>query len=410
MSAPRVPPPRPRARSPLARAAMGLAVTLTLLLLAEAAARGLLGPPPRQTTLVRETLQLGDQLFVEEGASVYPSFQGTDSIGPFARAPTTGQPRVMVFGESSVRGGSRLSVSQEFPALTEGLVRSRGLPVEVLNLGRPGLDTGTIGPVIRAALGYEPEVVVLYLGHNDVGNVYMGRTYSGARGLAAHLASGLSRSALYGWSTVGLLRLRGGSASTGSSALSPRRRAEIAAQLQTRVEAMIREAQAAGARAMVMTPISNIGQWRSKVPVCEDLLPGAWSWRDGRPWFSADGLSRATVDAALAAEPACAEALYARATLAYQAGDLDAALRDARAARDHDPTPLRANEEVLAALRAAARATGATLVDTEAQISETMRIPPSHFFSDTLHPSATGHAELANALAPALAAVLSQGR
>lgn len=75
--------------------------------------------------------------------------------------------RVLVFGESSVRRGPGEGSENDFPVWL-----ARGMPeVEVLNLGSPGQNSAGVAGLVAAAAPLEPDLVVLYLGHNDFAQV-----------------------------------------------------------------------------------------------------------------------------------------------------------------------------------------------------------------------------------------------
>ncbi len=157
------------------RAAAGVGVALLVLLLVEGGTRLLFGAPhPR---LLRALYDVDRAPYRIENAQVTPIFQDRDAIEPFARKPRQGQPRVLVFGGSSVRGGSHLAPGREFPALAGEVLARRGRTVEVLNLGRPALDSHHLRVLVQQSAFLKPDVVVIYTGHNDLGNITFQQRY-----------------------------------------------------------------------------------------------------------------------------------------------------------------------------------------------------------------------------------------
>lgn len=171
----------PHARPILLRLAFGLCVAAGLLGATELTLRVAYGPPAPPTLLVADQKVAG-RPFDLDGGMITVAYQGRDTITPFSLAPTPGLPRLLVFGGSSVHGGSHLPAALEFPGLVQGALEAEGRRVEVLNLAQPGRDTNSTRPVLAAALAFQPALVVFYMGHNDLGNTIMQARYPGFRG------------------------------------------------------------------------------------------------------------------------------------------------------------------------------------------------------------------------------------
>ena len=157
------------------RAAAGVGVAFLVLLLVEGGTRLLFGAPhPR---LQRALYDVDREAYRVENGAVTPIFQGRDAIDAFARAPRQGRPRVLVFGGSSVRGGSHLAPAREFPAVAAEQLASQGRKLEILNLGRPALDSHHLRVLVQQSAFLKPDVVVIYTGHNDLGNITFQERY-----------------------------------------------------------------------------------------------------------------------------------------------------------------------------------------------------------------------------------------
>jgi hypothetical protein len=155
----------------LARGALGLGVALTVLFALELGLRLVWGPPTAPMPHVRARWSMQGPAFLVRDGLVVPEFQGAERVRSFAARKAEGTQRVFFFGGSSVRGGSRLGAEEEAPGLLEARLLDRGLHAEVVNLGRGGLDSDPIRVILEQSLAFEPDLLVLYLGHNDLGNV-----------------------------------------------------------------------------------------------------------------------------------------------------------------------------------------------------------------------------------------------
>jgi len=403
----------------LRRAAIGSLVALGLLLTLECGLRLTVGAPQAPQPLVRARWNMDGPAFLTDGEQVRPGFQGHDGVGPFPRAPAPDVPRVMVFGGSSIRGGSRISAAHEAPGRLSAGLRDSGTPVEVINLGRPALDSSHHLIILQQALAFAPDLVVLYMGHNDLGNAVLEDRYGTVgqslevrlRLLLGHLAS---YSLLRDWMVpsggsangLGLLNDPAVNAHQRGARLGTQRncppgdsrRALAARDLESNLVAMAAAAQRAGARTVMVTPVSN---WVSAGPVgrsCPDLVPPLVPVLGPGEQGGAT-LTSSQIEAALALDPDCPELLFERGLQRLEQADAGA-YRDLRAAMEGDVLPLRATRAMTDAVRSAAEASGARLVDLEATAVAEHGAPPPIWFVDLVHLSAQGHIALAQALEP----------
>lgn len=397
-------------RSKLLRVGFGVGLTVLGLLLAEGAlrlVRGAVPPPP----LVRQMWDAGVEPFSESGGAVEPVFQGRDAAGNFAVVPTPGRPRVMVLGESSVRGGSYLPVAQEFPALLEGLLSAKGVQAEVLNLGRVGMDSHSIRALVPAALAYKPEVAVLYHGHNDIGNAYFLARYSSVTSATtAHARAFFQQFQLYA-TMRDLVMPAATNPGDGSpaQAIPSIAQGELAVtEFASNLEIEVRTLQKAGTTVILVTPMSRDGVYEANDASCRGVIP-ARAWTQGKSgWvLHPELLSPEIADAALAESPLCPEALFMRGWWRQRKGDLEGGWADLRAAREHDPRPVRANTGIVEAVRSVAKRTGVELVDTVAMVQSGKATVTDTWFIDHVHLSATGHDRMAAMIEPTLEAALA---
>ncbi|MFH1462760.1 MAG: SGNH/GDSL hydrolase family protein [Pseudomonadota bacterium] len=359
----------PRTRPRLRRLLLGLGVALALLVAAEGVLRLVLGaptPPP--------ALQVGHggvgAAFEPRGALVAAAFQPPGLQVVFE--PERNARRFAVLGGSSVQEGRHgVGRGREFTALLEAT-----LGVEGLNLGSPGLDSGDLVVITRELLAWPPAALVVYAGHNDLGNVLMGRHHPGVGGaLVARVRHALGWLQLYD-----LLRAaftRGGPGRASPLALSAADRAAIGAAYAENLDTIAGLAEARGVPLVLVVPVSNL---------CTTPEPQA---------CEGEG---------------CPEVLY-REGAALRGTDPVAAAALLRRARDADGLALRADSAMQDSVRAVAAAhPGVVLVDTERGLPREpgLDVPAADLFSDVLHFSVEGHRAMAELIAPALAEALGR--
>lgn len=398
-------------RAPLLRLALGLLVACGVLAAVEGGLRLAFGPPPPPRFVAAVWRPDVPPLRVA-GERVFPDFQEAYAAPPFPVLPFPGTARVMVFGESSVRGGSRLPPDLEIPARLEADLRGLGVPAEVINLGRPALDSGGIRWIGEQALDLGPSVVVVYAGHNDIGNAYMSSRYGDpgstlvVRGRI--LLEGLRLHDLM----VRLLRPGAGGLShhapsrDGPRPLPASARLWAEADFGRNLAHLVRACRARGVGVVLGTPASRLGTWSATTPICPDALPpGTWRASPSGPVLEGRAADAAAIEAALRRVPDCPEALFLRGRLRVQTGEFDAGIADLRRARDLDPEPVRATRGIVAAIHEVGAEEGGTVVDVDAAFAA---LPNSDaLFIDPLHPSAEGHRRIAALLAPAVARELA---
>jgi hypothetical protein len=166
------PPVGPAARRPARRPLLGLLVGVALLLSAEGLTRLLAGPP-----LVPVVVRMPDGsegLF--EGEPLRPKLSEHAAWWP-AGPKDPARPRIVMLGGSSLAGpphDARLAANQ-LAAI---------LDAEVVNLGVGGMDSGHLLAELPGVAALEPDLVIVYSGHNDLGNAVFSRRFAG-RGAVA---------------------------------------------------------------------------------------------------------------------------------------------------------------------------------------------------------------------------------
>lgn len=192
------------ARSRLRQALLGLLVAAVLLGLAELSARLLTGAPDP----LRVTGGLVDRAFAfervstEAGDALLPRWRDAqDHLAGQRVACRPEAPQVLVLGGSSVRGGSPgVGPPSEWAALA-----GQRAGLDTVNLGAHGLETSDLRQILESFGDCRADAVVLYAGHNDLGNLrFRDRYGTVGQGLTARLQAALSHSRLYELLSEGL--------------------------------------------------------------------------------------------------------------------------------------------------------------------------------------------------------------
>lgn len=355
----------------------GVIVALMAFTLVEVVLRLALGPPPPGVR-VFGSLRSPAQKFSVAGAQVSKTYlpNGRATDPPFP-VDVDGQ-RVAVVGESSVHMGTAgLGLDREFPGLLEAK-----LGVPVVNLGAPGLDSFDIVQIVEQMTAYDFSVLVVYTGHNDMGNTWFEQRYGTlSAGLGLRMRVLLDQLHVFGalrravGDVQGQAR-RGGNTQSQVPALSTVQRVEAARLFKANLDRMVWLAHDHGMAVVLATPISLLGM----APLSD------WCDEDGE----------------------CANTTYARA-LETAKTDRDASRALFERARDLDGKPMRAPSAITDAVRDVARERRTWLVDLERTVPQetSMPVPQSALFNDFVHLSPTGHVLLAQLLEPAVKEALA---
>jgi len=299
-----------------------------------------------------------------------------------------------------------------------------GADWQVVNAGGISYGSARVASLMRELSGYEPDVFVIYTGHNEFlerttharelampavlreADTLLRRTraYSSMRLLADRLApSAASRE------VAALLdRSIGLDAYTRDDAL----RAETVEQFRHNLTRMIGIARGAGARPILVVPASNLASCSPFKSERSDAATDAWpdDWPQllerarslrarGRP-----GEARALLERAVDREPRHALAWYELGRALLDLGEVDTARDALLRARDEDVCPLRALTGIEEAVREIAAEQAVPLVDYPALLAS--RLEPSPFgersFLDHVHPTVEAHGLLAEGIAGAL--------
>ena len=352
-------------------------------------------PPPLVVTLAEEE---GSGRALRQLNPLYPrrffagSMGGFDLGGVrlaprrFVDPPPDSALRVVVVGASTVQGyphPARLAA----PAFLETLLAGAlDRPVQVLNLGITSLASFAVARVAEDALGsLEPDLVVVYTGHNEFYGVYGAASLrqGGPGPWSRHLhyrLSGLRLAGLVRWLSGQVrqrpaqdLNLLGAMASAGPVPPNHPGRARALRQLRSSLGEIVAACRRAGSGLVLCAPAANDA----------GFLPDT---------TSADG------------HRAAAEVARARALAADRQ---DEARQAFARAREADPAPWRAPPDLVAAVREIAARHRVPLADAEGRLAEASAGAATGWdlMVDHVHPTAQGHVLLARSVVDALVGV-----
>lgn len=360
-----------------ARLGTGLLVAAAVLSGVELLLRIVLGPPP-PALRVFGVLGPDSAYWQRSGEDLLPLWASGGGEGEVGAVPCQPpEPQVLVLGGSSVHGGSEgVAATSEFPSI---MCRRRG--VQGWNLGYPGFDSHDLVRILEGFGDCRAETVVVYMGHNDLGNIHFHDRYGTVRaGLVVRAQSLLQRLQLYTQLSRALGPVQGRAHTGGDLGhmpdISPERRAAALSDLARNLERMAWLAETHDRSLVLVGAVSRL----------TDVPP------DGRCVGEDCPSVRHAAGMALAGE------------------DPEEAARLLRDAWDHSPYVLRATSEIhdLMARVAADHPSHLTYVDAEAGLPQhpDIAVPADELFTDGVHLSRAGHRALAGLLAPYLGQAL----
>ncbi len=353
----------------------GILVAAVLIGLVELALRLALGPPPPPVKIYRVADSVDGYFTSDPRGRAIPTYQ-QNGIEPFEGTPTG--PRFAVVGGSSVHLGTRgISTEQEFPGL---LAEATGF--EVLNLGSPALDSNELAELVAEAVEWELTGLVVYTGHNDIGNTWFmeryGDTSSRWQATALSLLENLQlyvqlRRALSGPVVVELNEggVRSKPSLEGGRGVSAASRSRTLRYFDKNLRRIAYLCEKHDVELVLLTPVSNV--FITPRPDCESPPECAMDY------FHAAERARDS-------DPAQATEWF-----------LDAV--------DLDSVPVRATREVGSIVRDVAEDSEAELLDTARLLpreAEGLDLPARWLFQDQMHFTPEGHAEMATLLEPVL--------
>jgi lysophospholipase L1-like esterase len=342
--------------------------------------------------------------------------------------------RVFVIGESSVFGypyATDLAFSQFLQDYLAAAWPER--LVEVVNAGVPAIGSWHTRRIVEEeVVRYQPDVVVIYTGHNDW-ILPPPETVSPIAAMAARLrvyqlaaATGAAwRRWRYGPVDPARLNLRtdpwgyARDRARGRAILTERERGVVVSRYADNLRAMVTSARAAGARVAIASLGQNLRDFPPGVSLQRRGLTAEARARWRAAVDDADRLARAgdcraalaRLDTARRIDRHPALVHFARARCLDQLGRFASARAAYRQASNLDGIPLGTPSLLNARMQAVAAETGAEFVDVAAALQRASAhgLVGRALFCDHLHPTVAGHAVIARAFARGLGADVRAG-
>jgi len=352
----------------------------------------------------------------------------------FAATKGADEFRIFCLGGSTVQGRP-FAIETSFTTWLEMNLRAADprRQWEVVNCGGISYASYRLVPILAEVLGYEPDLIVLYAGHNEF---LEDREYGHIRDMpraVAWLWERVARMRTYNLLREGYLHLAGASQAAppdGRPILGPETdamldyrdglsryhrdekwRRDVIEHFRYNMGRMVQMARAAGVAVILMNPVCNL----------RDSPPLKSQHRDGltpeqrRRWecLCREAESRLGSDVraairllrqALTIDDQHAGLHYSLAKCHDAVGETDQARQEYMRAKELDVCPLRILEPMNDAIVRLARRTGTPLVDVWDLAAQHSRdgIPGGYLLIDHVHPTIAGHRLIADAVMEAL--------
>jgi len=300
-----------------------------------------------------------------------------DSFHPrrWQTPPPAGTFRIVALGDSTVLG--------PFPGMLEAGLRVPGQSVEVLNFGLGGAASTHTLQVAREALEQAPDLVLVYVGHNEImearDDPSSSLSLAARRRRATLRSSGLATLVRAPLAAIAeLADSEDEDPSVGAGPLGDEEWRRVGAAYQRNLEQICALAEGAGAPLFMVEPVSSLQH---------------------------------SQDLQLRGEAVGAEELQARGLELLAAGERPEALALLSEAREGEWLPDRAHRGHRERVAQAAARCGATLVAAHPAFEAAPRLldPGDPLFGDPVHPSSHGALLLAGLIAEAIAPSLPSG-
>jgi len=356
---------------------------------------------------------------------VAPPMARIPSIAQTDRAKPAGAVRVVVLGESAALGDPMADFGP--PRMLEKMLRQRypGQAIEVINGAITAINSHVIREIARELPTLQPDVVILYVGNNEVigpygpGTVFSGFFDSDAFVRTMVLASRLRLTQVARFAVTAALEGRVRTDFQGLSMFTNRpvarddpRLDAVYRRFERNLRKMLASARDAGAETLLCTVAVNR---RDSPPTISLHRPGLgpddaadWerAYRQGREALAAEQWDQALAAfrAAAAKDDAHAELAWLTGLCLDQTGQREQADAAFRAACELDAFRCRADARLNDAVRRlAAGAPGTAFVDADRIFATNAPLGDADLFVDHVHFSPAGTHLLAAAWAAALA-------
>ncbi len=382
--------------SRLRKLGLGLVVAAVLFGGVELGARLFLGAPTPPA--VSRVPKIEGRWLKDDGAYVRTTYQESFAIGPIVKE--TERPRLIVLGGSSMHGGD----GQLEAGMEAASVLGHAMDIDSVNLATPGMATEHLVSLLPEALALRPDAVLIYSGHNDIGNALFAGSFGDPKGRA--IARGrhlLSHLRLFEVLEAQLTQVRSEAGvhtdDTPDAPLDADRRRAILVDYELRLRWLVRGIRDAGLPVILSTVASDAA-----------APPQRWSCPEVHQELGFRAHPRMVAGQGLPEEllpdHPCSDVQWVRAHQLRAEGQDEAAAEAFDRARDTDAWAIRAGRPTNAIIREVAEEEGAILVDYSARLrAEGRGWEPGPYFSDPLHLSDLGHRALAVLVSEELAPI-----
>ena len=351
-----------------------------------------------------------------------------------AKEKPAGSYRVFVIGESAAMGVPEpgFAIAPQLQAQLRAAYPGRR--IDVFSLGITAINSHAVRDIVRQAVEFHPDLLVVYMGNNEVVGPY-GPSSAVAGGMPPRWLIRLSLQVRATRTGQLLQRVVGALAAHGrefkdwrgmemfagkSVAADDPRMAAVYANFSANLGAILAQARRAGVKVVLSTVAVNVRDCAPFVSLHgRGLTPGRLEeWRrDSDEAAKAvglgdDGRARALLEQAAAIDPDYAETHFQLARLWEESGNMTEARRQYLDALQWDALRFRADARINAVVRDAAKSAGGavTFVDAARMLgsdAESTGAPAGHaLFFEHVHLTWEGNHALVRALAPAAGAAL----
>ncbi len=339
----------------------------------------------------------------------------------FSVPKPSGEFRIFCYGASSMFG-SNYADKSSLPKRLETILNLQGRgdkDIRAYNLAVEAMNSDVVEKVIKQSLRYEPDLCVVYMGHNEMGWFRsMGISGPTPVGEAWKWLAGHTRSVSI---IDSLLALRYVQKVTrdpglffdypddGREFFPPKQRKKVLRAFSKNIKDIISICNEHGVPVVFMTVIGNEADYYPIKSVFDSSLGPNEKERILRDLEKADGLifsgkiqeAEPLIINALEKSPDFALAHFLKGIMQRQRGEWGRAWSSFQVARDLDDLPVRAPSSINEALRKAVKGDGAYLLDSETLIKsklEGKEYLGHKFFTDHVHQTLYGQQELAEML------------
>lgn len=388
-----------------------------------------LGDPAQQVDRYAGFGGVHRSIFVPSGASLVtsPAVLPWFEFQEFPAAKPQGEFRIFCVGGSTVQGrpyGVATAFSSWLEILLQAMEPTRRY--RVVNVGGISYASYRLLPVVDELFDYEPDLVVVYAGHNEF---LEDRTYQDVREstLGASLHAFASRFRSYNLLEQRLLPTSWRRRAKTTPAIGPEVEEilnqvvgleayerdpawhrEVFAHYRHNIRAVVDRARDADVPLLLVDPVENLDDCRPfKSAPRLGLSPAQRSRFDRLLGEARAMVERSPSEAgrllrqARDIDDGFAEVHFWLGKVHQRLGDTEAAYAAFRQAKELDVCPLRMLEPMHAALAEIARETGTPILDARRVFTESFgtRLFGGRAFVDHVHPTIGGHQRLAEALA-----------